>query len=115
MVTMNKMGDKQMVNKIDNNMHLINQETQFNESIKRIIPNAKFICIRFYDDSLVKKNIDNNENFGDCDVVEIVTHIPISTKKLRDLLKRVRYRLFDVIYETDEFHFFARKVGERET
>ena len=104
-----------MINKRDNNINLVNQEARFNESIKRLIPNAKFICIKFYDGSLVKKNIDNIEKFGNCDIVEIVTHIPISTKKLRDLLKRAGCRLFDVTYETDEFHFFVRKEGERET
>lgn len=112
---MNKNGGKQVINRRNNNKHLVNQETRFNESIRSVIPNAKFICIKFYDDSLVKKNIDNNENFGKCDVVEIVTHISINTKKFRNSIIKAGYRLFDVMYEPDGFHFFVRKVGERET
>ena len=48
---MNKIGDKQMINKSNNNKHLINQELRFNELLRRIIPNAKSICINLYEDS----------------------------------------------------------------
>lgn len=112
---MNKIGDKLMINKNDNNKYSINQELRFNESIRRIIPNAKFICINFYEDSLVKKDLGNNENLRNCDIVEIVTPISVNTKTFKSLIKKAGYRLFDVIYETNEFHFFVRKVGESET
>lgn len=104
-----------MVNKSENNNHLINKEAQFNELIKGITPNAKFICINFFEDSLVKRSLGNNKNLTTCDIIEIVTHISINTKKFRDLIKKVGYRLFDVTYEPDGFHFFVRKAGERET
>ena len=84
---MNKMCDKQMINKSDNNIHLVNQEVRFNESIRRIIPNAKFICINFYEDSLIEKSLGNIKNLTSCDIIEIVTHISINTKKFGDLIK----------------------------
>jgi hypothetical protein len=98
-----------------NEKPILNQQIQFNELIKRITPNPKLICIKFSDESLVKNNSKSNKDFSHCDVIEIITHIPISTKNLNKLFKEAGYTLFDMIYEQDGLHFLVRKTGERET
>ena len=104
-----------MVNKSENNKHLIDQETRFNELLKRTTHEAKFICINYYENPLNEKSLGNNKNPTNCDIIEIVTHIPISTKKFGDLMKNAGYRIFDVTYEPDGLHFFVQKIGERKT
>ena len=94
---------------------IINREMQFNELIKKVIPNPKFICIRLSDESSLKDNPRSNRDLSHCDVIEIITHIPVNTNNLNKLISEAGYKLFDVIYETDGLHFFVRKAGGKET
>jgi hypothetical protein len=108
-------GERWMDTRKRNENLVLNEKLQFNELIKRIIPNPKLICIKFSDESSMKNGPGRDKKLGHCDVIEIITQIPISTKNLNKLFREVGYILFDTIYEQDRLHFFIRKAGERET
>ncbi len=103
-----------MVNK-NSDKKLVNQEIRFNDLINRMIPDAKFVCIDFNDESLVKKDVKDDNALVDCDIIEVITHNSINTKQFRNFLMEAEYNLFNVLYEQDGFHFLIRKGGDKQT
>ena len=67
-----------------------------------------------YKSPLNLENLESNEDLCDCNILEIIADFSIDIKNFMNLIKKASFRLLDMTYATDGFHFLVRNVGGEE-
>lgn len=102
-----------MVNKCNNTI-LINQANHNNELTDGIVLVGELNCVGLYKNPMGLEDLENNEDLCDCNILEIIADFSIDIKNFMNLIKKASFRLFDMTYATDGFHFLVRNVRDEE-
>jgi hypothetical protein len=86
------------------------QEEWQDELLVRLIPDSNYNCIGYFDEPIKGSGLDTNKELSDCEIIEVVTKISINVNSIRELITQAGYRLLDIVYGPDRFHFFIQKI-----
>jgi hypothetical protein len=76
----------------------------------RLIPHSRYNCIGYYEELTSYSDLENKKELFNCNIIEVLTEISININSFKDLLNWTGYRLLDITYSPDYFHFFIQKV-----
>lgn len=97
-----------MTKKGKKSFDLKNLEILHRKLIKRITPDIKLKCVAYYNEQFDENNLESNKDL-DCNILEIISDSSIDIENFKTLIKEAEYRILEMTYDQDHFHFLVQK------
>jgi hypothetical protein len=97
------------------NKSSITQKEQLIELITKIRPDVKCDCIGFYSRESFHEVIEGDTLISNCSILELVTSSSADIKDFIKMIEKAGFRLLDILYYSNEFHYLIRKLDRQVT
>ncbi len=97
------------------NRSSITQKDQLIELITKIRPDVKCNCIGFYSRESAHEVIEGDTLLSNCSILELVTSSSADIKDFIKMIEKAGFRLLDIFYSSNKFHYLIRKLDGQVT